>query len=188
FLKPNINVIIRIGFLDRTRQDPGAVLFAATFDHIIKHEEFDPTTLNNDIALIRLPEDVEYNNIIQPICLGSEQDIPFGSFAHASGWGLLKAGDLEIPNLLHEVQLKVVEDASCKNPQLFICTLTPGKDTCQGDSGGPLMIQKGDKWFQIGIVSHGPLNCGESNNPGYYTRIPTYKPWISSIIRLYQRK
>ena len=40
---------------------------------IISHPEFDPENLTNDIALIKLPQPVELNNLkISPICL------PFG--------------------------------------------------------------------------------------------------------------
>ena len=35
----------------------------------ILHELFNGTTLDNDIALLQLNTNVEYNNDIQPICL-----------------------------------------------------------------------------------------------------------------------
>jgi secreted trypsin-like serine protease len=36
------------------------------------------------------------------------------------------------------------------------------KDACQGDSGGPLM-RAGEKFIQIGVVSFGPMFCGEES-------------------------
>ncbi|CAL4095364.1 unnamed protein product, partial [Meganyctiphanes norvegica] len=130
FLEPNVNLIIRIGFVDRTRQDPGSLIFSASLEDIIKHDGFNPTTLENDLALIQLPQDVVYNNITQPICLGRNEDIPFGGKTTATGWGLLKQGDTETPTLLQEVQLDVVPELECSSPQHFICAFTPNKDTC----------------------------------------------------------
>ncbi|CAB4060531.1 TMPRSS13 [Lepeophtheirus salmonis] len=57
-----------------------------------------------------------------------------------------------------------------------------GKDACQGDSGGPLFITLGTsedtkRAFLIGIVSRGS-GCGSHGNPGIYTRVNAFLPWI----------
>jgi len=48
----------------------------------------------NDIALVELPQPLNYatDAKIQPICLGLQEDIPFGGKAVASGWGTLSFG------------------------------------------------------------------------------------------------
>ena len=33
------------------------------------HPDWDPNTLENDIALVRLPEKIEFNDYIRPACL-----------------------------------------------------------------------------------------------------------------------
>ena len=33
------------------------------------HPDWDPNTLSNDIALVRLPEKIEFNDFIRPACL-----------------------------------------------------------------------------------------------------------------------
>ena len=58
-----------------------------------------------------------------------------------------------------------------------------GKDSCGGDSGGPASYHKGnvtasEPWFQIGIVSHGPKQCGTHGVPGVYIRIDRFTDWI----------
>ena len=58
-----------------------------------------------------------------------------------------------------------------------------GKDSCGGDSGGPASYYKGnvtdsEPWFQIGIVSHGPKQCGTHGVPGVYIRIDRFTDWI----------
>ena len=55
-----------------------------------------------------------------------------------------------------------------------------GQDSCSGDSGGPLVVRQGgseEPWFQIGVVSFGPKQCG-SGLPGVYTKITEYLSWI----------
>lgn len=53
----------------------------------------------------------------------------------------------------------------------------PGKDSCKGDSGGPLMYLKGDLYEITGVVSFGPLICGQSI-PSVYINVYQYLPWI----------
>ncbi|CAL4173646.1 unnamed protein product, partial [Meganyctiphanes norvegica] len=137
----------------------------------------------NDIALIQLPEEVTLSEVIQTICLGANWRIPFGGKASVSGWGLLNATDSELPNILHHTQLDVLTESSCKNPQFFICTFTPGKGTCNGEAGAPLMVKQGYQWYQVGIASHGPIDCGISNSPDVYTRLPKFHEFINRIIK-----
>ncbi|CAL4148294.1 unnamed protein product [Meganyctiphanes norvegica] len=179
FLNPNIDVYVKIGYTDRFRQEPESSLFGVTLEDIIIHGGFTNVSLDNNIAIVHLPEDVTLNRLVQPICLATNQQISFGAKAVAAGWGLRKP-DNDLPDILQSVELDVLEDQSprCANSQLFICTFTPGKDTCRGDSGGPLMTKQGNTWFQIGIVSSGLLDCGNSNIPGTYTRVPNYMGFL----------
>ncbi|XP_059078653.1 uncharacterized protein LOC131877097 isoform X2 [Tigriopus californicus] len=63
-----------------------------------------------------------------------------------------------------------------------------GKDTCQGDSGGPMWINmdnngtSGRRSYLIGIVSRG-LGCAQLNQPGIYTRVKTFLPWINKLAK-----
>ena len=57
-----------------------------------------------------------------------------------------------------------------------------GKDSCNGDSGGPLVAREfsGEPWYQAGIVSFGPTECGILDEPGVYTKVAEFLPWIMS--------
>ncbi|CAL4068184.1 unnamed protein product, partial [Meganyctiphanes norvegica] len=186
FLDSNIDVNMKIGYTDKFRREAESYYFGIQMKDIIIHGGFTNESLDNDIAMVRLPEDVTPNRLVQPICLATNEQIPFGGKAVAAGWGLRKA-DADSTNILHSVELDVLPDQSprCANSQLFICTFTPGKDTCRGDSGGPLMIKQENTWFQIGIVSFGPLDCGgHTSIPGTYTRVPNFIGFLLGYIRV----
>ncbi|CAL4074578.1 unnamed protein product, partial [Meganyctiphanes norvegica] len=182
FLEERVEVTVKIGWVNLKQNEMDAETFLIFKNNIYIYPEYSPATIDHDIALIRLPQELKINHLIQMICLGSNEHITTSQTGIAAGWGILKAGDTMIPDLLHEAALTIQGDDSCNKPQQFICAHSPGKDTCGGDSGGPLMIQKDGRWYQIGVVSHGPTDCGDHSDPGQYTRIPNYLPWIRSYI------
>ncbi|XP_068234777.1 chymotrypsin B-like [Palaemon carinicauda] len=153
----------------------------------IVHENYDRFTQDNDIALIELPSDLNYesDNAIQPICLAEESDITDGIKAVAAGWGTTAYLVGSTVTQLREVALDVIPMNECArlailptNSSTVLCALTNYKDTCQGDSGGPLIVQNcPNRWVQIGIVSYGD-ECAKPNSPGVYTRVPAYRNWI----------
>jgi len=59
----------------------------------IPHESYDPqaSSQHNDIALLRLAEDVQFNDFIRPICLPSEPTLRSNDFVKqtlsVAGWG-----------------------------------------------------------------------------------------------------
>ncbi|ROT65797.1 protease [Penaeus vannamei] len=158
-----------------------------TASRFIDHPGYDSSTYANDIALVELPQPLNYatDANIQPICLGQEEDIPFGGKAVASGWGALSFGGSS-PDILQEVELDIITINECQqkvslppDTNSVVCALTLYKDTCQGDSGGPLVAKLCDgTWAQIGIVSYG-FQCAVPDNPGVYTRVSAFASWIS---------
>lgn len=62
-----------------------------------------------------------------------------------------------------------------------------GKDSCTGDSGGPLMathsLDGPPRYFLVGVVSYGPLDCSVTQTPGVYTNVSAYMGWILDSIR-----
>ena len=55
--------------------------------------------------------------------------------------------------------------------------------TCQGDSGGPLVVVQDDqdRYQLAGILSWG-IGCSEAHQPGVYSRVSKFLPWIRSVI------
>lgn len=60
--------------------------FAYTIRRIIRHEEFNPKTFRNDIALLFTVNEIRFSPIVQPIALPRQKD-PGSSVAILSGWG-----------------------------------------------------------------------------------------------------
>ena len=52
----------------------------------VKHENYNPNTINFDIAVLRLPTPLTFNNYVQPVCLPSSP-IPAGTNCVVTGWG-----------------------------------------------------------------------------------------------------
>ncbi|XP_042891817.1 trypsin-like [Penaeus japonicus] len=153
----------------------------------IPHPDYNNKTFANDIAVVQLPEPLAYgkNDSIHPICLGLEEDIPFGGKGVAIGWGHTSFGGQGVTTL-QEVVLDVISISDCDgkirlppDTSKVLCALTPFKDTCQGDSGGPLLTELNDgRWAQVAITSYG-IECARPSYPSVYTKVSAYMDWIS---------
>ena len=55
------------------------------------------------------------------------------------------------------------------------------EDSCTGDSGGPLVCSDGNNLVQYGIVSRGGRRCGDTYQPGVYSKISSVLPWIQEV-------
>ncbi|MGE0086996.1 MAG: serine protease [Desulfococcaceae bacterium] len=157
---------------------------------ILKHENYDSATTDNDIALLRLSKSV--NTSLAPVRLIDNQSLAVtGSLAKAIGWGNTSSTDEEkfLP-LLQEVDVPVVSQATCASAMSSINNITDnmlcagysqgGKDSCKGDSGGPLVIFDTDHWEQAGIVSWGAALCAQPDEYGVYTKVYNYLDWINA--------
>jgi len=156
---------------------------------LIVHEEFDPSTLDNDLALLRLESDSS-----QPLIEIIESEDPDGHTspgkeATVIGWGATSEGGPS-SRVLMEVEVPIVsnEDANTAyNPQGSTVTenmiaaglIEGGKDTCQGDSGGPFLVKsKKNSFILAGATSWG-IGCARAGLPGIYTRLSRYSDWLS---------
>lgn len=149
---------------------------------VILHEEYDSWTINNDICLLQLKKDLEFNDWVNVIALPPQsQEEEEGTVCTVSGWGTTSEGG-DLADVLMKVDVPVVSDKHCRNnygddeiADSMICAGYPegGKDSCQGDSGGPFMCN-GEL---TGIVSWG-YGCAEPNYPGVYTQTSYFNEWV----------
>ncbi|XP_038207050.1 CLIP domain-containing serine protease 2-like [Zerene cesonia] len=168
----------------------------------IIHENYQTLPwVNNDIALLRLWEDIDFNHQnVGPICLPVTETLKntslSGKKATVAGWGLTETG--RESSVLLKVQIHIKSKQTCLSfynrranenedrTQNQLCAGDLNKDSCNGDSGGPLMLEQlyndVDRFIQFGVVSHGPKKCG-SSFPGVYTDVRNYVDWILEKIK-----
>lgn len=133
------------------------------------HPEYDPDTVDNDIALLKLRKPFTINRFVSPICLPTADDLlPVNSLGTILGWGKRKNSAMFGSDVLHQAQVPIASSEDCKNvykdkymiSDNMVCAgYKKGKiDSCAGDSGGPLLFSKKsldkniDQWFLYGIT------------------------------------
>lgn len=136
--------LLVIGKVDLAQPIPDANFRGVTA--IARDPNWNPQTLQNDVAVLTLDADVPAS-IATPVPFVGADDTRFnnaGQGATVAGWGTTAEGGQTSSRLL-AVDLAVDTDASCAaaygpdfDPVAEICASLPGKDACQGDSGGPL--------------------------------------------------
>jgi secreted trypsin-like serine protease len=155
------------------------------------------TKIRDDIALIRLVRDCDYNDFVKPICLPLTDQMRYanlnGMTLTVAGWG--KTENARKSNVKLKVNVNVVPLDKCQSlfPKSDLWTKqlcaggVAGKDSCQGDSGGPLMketiVNKLEYFYIAGIVSFGTTPCGLKGKPGVYTKVSEYIDWILETLR-----
>lgn len=190
-------ISVWVGAHDLTELEQGQII---DISYAALHTNYDPYTLDYDIALLRLAEPAQLSATVQLVQLATRADEDRyrpGTVAAVTGWGSLASGG-QYPDILHEVSVGIVDQNSCNTAYstLFdipdyitdrmICAGFPegGKDSCQGDSGGPLVVPDGmGGWLQVGIVSWGSApedqpKCAAAGYPGVYASVPTLLNWI----------
>lgn len=173
-------------------------------DSIHMHPQYNNPSkvdFNNDIALIKLQNQITFNSSIMPICLPAEgATYVTGMMGLVSGFGIIEiAGRRMVTNKLNYVQLPVVSQETCIKsinslkttrtdvPSVssnMFCAGVPegGKDSCQGDSGGPFALEDNGRFWVAGIVSWG-VDCGKPGKYGVYTRVTNYLDWIKKTMQ-----
>lgn len=183
---------------------------------IVRHESYDSQRMQNDIALIRLKQELSWAEKgpgqLGPVCLpptmldsGLEH-----SQSTVVGWGHVREGGAISPTL-QEVKIPIIGNSECARVYGSrmvqagnICAAHPqgGYDSCQvkcngnvshclvnslqGDSGGPMMVKRAGRQYQMGIVSWG-TGCARPRAPGVYTRVSQFVHWILRRIRKFPK-
>uniref|UniRef100_A0A4W3GDR1 Serine protease hepsin-like n=1 Tax=Callorhinchus milii TaxID=7868 RepID=A0A4W3GDR1_CALMI len=87
--------------------------YARPVKEIIKHENYNPDTESNDIALIKVSEPVIFTNYVQPVCLQYEKlDIAELKPCVAVGWGLIEGRGKRI-DVLQEEEVNIIPTVIC---------------------------------------------------------------------------
>ncbi|KAJ9579988.1 hypothetical protein L9F63_004371, partial [Diploptera punctata] len=153
---------------------------------VIIHRKYDDTSFNNDIALVRLDNEVKIEGLLRPVCLPTLGKSYSGTQGVVTGWGVTVQNGAP-SDVLNEVTVPIMGNSECRKSAYgekkitdnMMCAGYPEgkKDSCQGDSGGPLHIMNGTVHDVVGVVSWGE-GCAKPNHPGVYTRVNRYMTWI----------
>jgi len=184
---------IILGSYDLQSHEPRRVV--SRVSRIIYHSQFDITTFDYDVAMMKLAQPIETQHgysphAIQPVCLPEYgQDVAPGTSCTVTGWG--NPGKASRP--LQQAPVPVVSQSVCRSDawlgRQFLITdrmlcagyESGGIDSCQGDSGGPLVCFVDGRFVQHGVTSFG-RGCGLARKPGVYSRVSKLTPWIRDTI------
>lgn len=185
------NLKVRLNAHDLRAKDGRDIIMSVhkTFGH----PDFEVQTVDNDIALLLLPQAVR----LPVACLPTRKP-KVGKLCSVMGWGKVHTTHSYGVPILHEAQLPLVAHKICKKAykellisgNMLCAGWKSGKsDTCAGDSGGGLMCPTRKKTKKVtysvqGITSFGD-GCGIRNKYGIYTAVFNYVEWINNIIDLY---
>ncbi|XP_058981383.1 granzyme K-like [Musca domestica] len=189
--RKNVNTIFAIiGHENLTNINPLERLAVDKIEFI----SFQPGSLQNDIALLRLKH--PYRSSLPPQFNFYGKLPHYGMKAYRKdpckiiGFGAKHHAGLS-QDYLEEAEVYVISNKKCRHllgyvwaPQKganTVCALGYGQDTCQGDSGGPLICKYDGIDYIYGIVSHG-LTCGLIGIPSVYTVTGPYIEWIRLAI------
>lgn len=165
-----------------------------TVERRIIHPDYNVNTWNFDVMLLKLNEPV---TTIPKVVLNNNPAIPRDSSTVTPlGLGRLAEVDGEFPEVLQEVNVRVINSIICNSSPMYpgwiqdsmVCAgvLGGGQDACFGDSGGPLLQMDFDtgEMVQVGVVSFG-TGCARRDKPGVYHRVSSSYDWIQEQICLH---
>ncbi|XP_075413876.1 trypsin-like [Tenrec ecaudatus] len=151
---------------------------------IIRHPEYNPANVDNDIMLIKLSSPATISSRVSSIALPTCCSLA-GTQCLISGWGNTVTDGYKYPELLQCLNAPILPDSVCHKAypgeitynMFCVGFLEGGKDSCQKDIGGPVVCN-GELQ---GIVSWG-YGCAKKGKPGIYTKVCNYVDWIQQTI------
>ena len=93
---------------------------------MVTHPQFQPgPRFYNDIAVLRLSQEVPFTSTVQPVCLPSPGGDLTGQTAVVLGWGRTREGGAR-SHLLRAVDVKVWRDSACREAYRGIANIRTG--------------------------------------------------------------
>ncbi|XP_050046986.1 trypsin-7-like [Dermacentor andersoni] len=154
----------------------------------IAHPEYDPETVDMDLALLRLRSALTLGPYVLPACLPEQGDAPPpGALATILGWGKLSKRHANGSDLLHQAQVPLVPQSECRavyadyliSDNMMCAGYRRGRvDSCAGDSGGPLLARDDrGRWTVFGVTSFGE-GCARQGRFGIYAKVANAARWL----------
>ncbi|XP_035223169.1 uncharacterized protein LOC118195937 [Stegodyphus dumicola] len=181
---PRNQILIRLGQRD-SNDHRSAVDFKVV--EIKRHAGYNPRTLENDIALLKLSRRVPLGQFKGIVCLPQEDSESDYSDQRAVliGWnGFFNEKARKTEFLTVMSQKACAEKLGFSVADSILCTEAREEDerTCNVDSGAPLIINPDDEDYKvIGVLSWNRNDC-DQKFPSTFTRVSHYREWIKQHI------
>ncbi|GFY60366.1 serine protease grass [Trichonephila inaurata madagascariensis] len=130
---------------------------------IIQHPEFDYSKVINDIALLELAEELECNEMTSPICLPTKKEL------YEDGQNLYIARWATLTRLSESISQ-------------FHCAVGTNQSACQGDSGSSTFINHKNRFYTLGVVSHGKAARCIPEWPTVFSKTLYFLDWIKEHV------
>ncbi|KAG4065746.1 hypothetical protein HA402_012424 [Bradysia odoriphaga] len=167
------------------KNEPSAQTFQV--GEILLHPKYRLRSLVNDIALVRLSTQAEFNNYVQPICVWMTNETDLSNVVGKYGMYLftLALRVIVMPSeITYQIQLTVLEAE----------IVSPAKEytsVCFGDSGGSMFFERNGVYFIRGIVSATPTKINKTNKNeecdsmqyALFTDVAQYIAWIGNVTK-----
>ena len=183
----NYNQDVFVNMYNKTNLADVLEAFVFGADDYVRHPGWDPSTFENNVALIFLPREVKNADTIQYPTLNEESNAPEdGDPLLVIGWGQTSSSGSGADFLLQaEANYAANEDCLATwmvgNTNGIMCIEDGRRAACNYDDGGPLMLNNTNSNLrtnpiQVGIESYS--GCGSLIFPDVYTRVSYYVDWI----------
>ncbi|XP_028041354.1 trypsin-3 [Bombyx mandarina] len=179
---------VRLGEHDLLLRNYGELEMKVT--EAVVHPRYDPDTVINDVAMLRLPTSARPDLGHGIACLpNTHQSLPPHTSCIILGWGKKRPTDVHGTRVLHEAQVSTIQQGVCRRSYWqyaitddMVCAGRGRRDSCAGDSGGPLLCRdRSNRYVLQGITSFGD-GCGKRGKYGIYTRTAGYVTWIKDVM------
>ncbi|XP_028672170.1 mast cell protease 1A-like [Erpetoichthys calabaricus] len=151
--------------------------------HVTKHyphPDFNDSTLDNDIMLLRLSRRVKLNKTVDLIPYAhSYTNVSVGTACSVAGWGQT-TNTSRVSDVLRVVSVKIREI----KPLELNARGNNREGACRGDSGGPLVCRIKKVNTAVGVVSWmSPDDCNDQKRLNMYTKVSAYYKWIIATLK-----
>ncbi|XP_039885384.1 deleted in malignant brain tumors 1 protein-like isoform X8 [Simochromis diagramma] len=149
-------------------------------EEVICHPEYNSTTYNSDICLLKLSAPVYFTDYIQPICLASKNStFHSGISSWVTGCGF---DYVTLPIVgRNECQCHYKHDKVITENMICAGLRAGSQDSCWWKRGAPIMIKKGSIWVQSGVMTlHDSYGYPMKLEIG--TRVSKYQEWIRNTV------
>ncbi|XP_055341593.1 ovochymase-like [Paramacrobiotus metropolitanus] len=165
--------------------------YVSQIDAITVHPLFNPKTLANNLALVKLRKPAPLQSSISPFCLpltSETSTLAEGSQCYTLGWGRTNwASQTSYATSVKQITATVLNNSRCKwstSPVVVdtssICASTSGGQLCYGDNGAPLVCKhRNGKWQLYGVNSVSFGCTGTATTPSQFVKVSSFASWIT---------